>query len=262
MVGGVIRRLCYTTVGAAYYAARKIKEKTMITSKDNDLIKHIKSLNQKKYRDEYGEYFIEGIKMVLEAIEEKAPIKEIILCEELLQKEIDTKDFKVEFVDKKVFASITDTVSPQGILAVLEKQHRKIEDAQIIFALDDVQDPGNVGTIIRTLDCAGIKNLMVSSGSGDVYNPKVVRSTMGAIFRINIESEADLLTALLEKQKAGYQIVVTSLEASEYYTDLSFKEKTIVVIGNESKGVKKEIQAMANIKTKIPMLRKNRKPKC
>ncbi len=228
----------------------------MITSKENETIKHIKSLNQKKYRDEYGEYFVEGIKMVQEAISEKMPIKKIIICEELLPQKIDVKNYDVDYVDKKVFTSITDTVSPQGILALMTKNERIISEcnADIIFALDDVQDPGNVGTIIRTLDCAGINNLIISSKCADVYNPKVVRSTMGAIFRVSIQEEKDLVYALKKKQSEGYQIIVTSLDAISYYDTLDFNSKSIIVIGNESKGVQDEIQKIADVKTKIPML--------
>ena len=228
----------------------------MITSKENEIVKHIKSLNQKKFRDEYGEFFIEGIKMVSEAIQEKAPIKLIVICEDLLQKEVNTADIKVEYVDKKVFESITDTVSPQGILAVISKNNSEVLNEKIVFALDDVQDPGNVGTIIRTLDCAGISNLIVSQGTSDVYNPKVVRSTMGAILRVNIEQSNDLMKTLKERQNDGYKIIVTSLDGDSFYTDLQFDSKSIVVIGNESKGVKEEIQKIADIKTKIPMIGK------
>lgn len=228
----------------------------MITSKDNDLIKHIRSLNQKKYRDEYGEYFIEGIKNVMEAIEESADIKQIIVCDELLQREIETKNYPVEATNRKVFESITDTVSPQGILAVLSKCKSTEGYSDIIFALDDVQDPGNVGTIIRTLDCAGIKRLITSSGTADIYNPKVVRSTMGAIHRINIEDNVDLFSKLKEKQGEGYKIIVTTLDTDVYYDGLSFDSKSIVVVGNESKGIRKEIQEIADIKVKIPLLGK------
>lgn len=228
----------------------------MITSKENELIKHIKSLNQKKYRDEYGEYFIEGIKQVTEAIEECADIKQIIICEELLQKSIDVKKFPTEFVSDKVFKLISDTQSPQGVLAVLSKKKHSKDFSNVFFALDDVQDPGNVGTIIRTLDCAGIKNLIVSNGTADVYNPKVVRSTMGAIYRIQVDESNDLTLTLAELQKKGYKVIVTTLDTDNYYDTLKFDEKVVVVIGNESKGVKKEIQSLADIKVKIPLLGK------
>ena len=228
----------------------------MITSKDNELIKHIKSLNQKKYRDEYNEYFIEGIKSVTEAILEDISIEQIVICEELLQKQVDTKNCPVEFVSSKVFESITDTKSPQGILAVLKRGNVVPTQSNVVFALDDVQDPGNVGTIIRTLDCAGIKSLIVSNGTADVYNPKVVRSTMGAIYRIHIDECEDLLEKLKKMQSEGYRIIVTTLDTENYYEKLDFKEKCVVVIGNESKGIKKEIQELADIKVKIPLLGK------
>lgn len=228
----------------------------MIKSKDNDSIKHVRALSQKKYRDEYNEYFLEGEKVVFEAINENAPIKEIFICDEIFSGSIDETKIKIIHVDRKVYESISDTVSPQGILAVMEKNVNVKNNDDIIFALDDVQDPGNVGTIIRTLDCAGIKNLIVSNKTSDVYNPKVVRSTMGAIFRVNIEMTDDLLVKLKTMKESGYQIIVATLDTNLSYTDLNFKNKAIVVIGNESKGVKKEIQDLANIKVKIPMFGK------
>lgn len=229
----------------------------MIISKTNDYIKHIKSLSQKKYRDEYHEYIIEGIKLVKEAIEEKVPIKKIIICEELFNEKINFKD--IEYVDEKVFKYISETETPQGILAIVEQKENKKDMGDIIFALDNVQDPGNLGTIVRTLDCAGINSLILSSGCADLYNSKVVRSTMGAIFRVNIERHKEFTNKLLELREKGYKIIVTSLKTNKSIYDINFKEKSIVVIGNESKGVSEDIMQIADIKVKIPMLRKNRK---
>lgn len=229
----------------------------MIISKTNDYIKHIKSLSQKKYRDEYHEYVIEGIKLVKEAIEEKVHIKKIIICEELYNEKINFEN--IEYVDEKVFKYISETETPQGILAVVEQEENKKEIGDIIFALDNVQDPGNLGTIVRTLDCAGINSLIVSSGCADLYNSKVVRSTMGAIFRVNIERHKEFTNKLLELKEKGYKIIVTSLKTDKSIYDINFKEKCIVVIGNESKGVSDEVLEIADIKVKIPMLRKNRK---
>lgn len=228
----------------------------MIISKTNDYIKHVKALSQKKYRDEYHEFVIEGIKLVKEAIAEKVDIKKIIICEELFKEKIEFKN--IEYVDEKIFKYISETQTPQGILAVAEqKQNDDLGD--IIFALEDVQDPGNLGTIIRTLDCAGINSLILSSGCADLYNSKVVRSTMGAIFRVNIERHAEFTNKLLELKEKGYKIIVTSLKTDISIYELNFKEKSIIVIGNESKGVSEEIMEIADIKTKIPMLRKDRK---
>lgn len=228
----------------------------MIASKTNELIKHIKSLHQKKFRDEYREYFVEGVKLVNEAIFEGKKLQKILICEELLREDFSTSDNEIlEYVTKNVFEYVSDTQSPQGILAVI-----KMDDADdtikenVIFALDDLQDPGNLGTILRSLDSAGIDTLLLSKGTVDLYNPKVIRSTMGAIFRVKVLENLDLKEKLLQLKDDGYKVVITSLDTNETHYNLDFKEKLVIVIGNEAKGVKKEIQDLADIKVKIPML--------
>ena len=228
----------------------------MIASKTNELIKHIKSLHQKKFRDEYREYFVEGVKLINEAIFEGKKLQKILICEELLREDFSTSDNEIlEYVTKNVFEYVSDTQSPQGILAVI-----KMDDADdtikenVIFALDDLQDPGNLGTILRSLDSAGIDTLLLSKGTVDLYNPKVIRSTMGAIFRVKVLENLDLKEKLLQLKDDGYKVVITSLDTNETHYNLDFKEKLVIVIGNEAKGVKKEIQDLADIKVKIPML--------
>ncbi len=229
----------------------------MITSKSNELIKHIKALHLKKERDESGEFVVEGIKMVREAIDSDFEISVIVICEELFSEKIDTKNNKVEYVSESVFKIISDTTSPQGILAVLKKKAAIDEiNAATIFALDGVQDPGNLGTIIRTLDCTGINTLLLSPECADPYNSKVIRSTMGAIFRVNILDGLDLYGKLKELKSQGYNVIVTALDADYNLFDYGFEGKNIIVIGNESKGVSKEIQELANVKIIIPMVGK------
>ncbi len=238
----------------------------MITSKDNSAIKYIKALSQKKYRDECGEYIVEGIKMCKEAFE-FCDIKTIVICKELLENEYDDilkainkykkQDSLIE-VSNAVFTTISDTKTPQGVICVVKKEMpKKLKNVDTIFVLDDVQDPGNVGTIIRTLDSAGYSSLILSKGSADPYNLKVVRSTMGAIFRLQIEQlNLELFERIESLKKEGYKICITSLDAKEYYSNLDFNQKLVIVIGNESKGVSKEIQDLADIKIKIPMIGK------
>ena len=243
----------------------------IITSKDNELIKHIKKLKDKKYRDENKEYVVEGIKMIEEAIQEKCQIKQIIICDDCEKTSIISKEQMYEiakyeciYVTNKVFESITGVVNPQGILAVIERNNTKqenIRSEEIIVALDDIQDPGNLGTILRTVDSIGLTQILVSKGTADVYNPKVVRSSMGAIFRVNIIECEDLKQTLKNLQKQNYEIVVTSLQGKNSIYEIKYNKK-IIVIGNEANGVEKEIQELANQKVKIPMIRKNRKPKC
>ena len=237
----------------------------IISSKDNELVKHIKKLKDKKYRDQSNEYIIEGIKLVGEAIQEKANIKQIIICEDCEKAENISKELMYEiakhectYVTNKIFKLISEVQAPQGILAVVGKnnENKKINyEEEIIVALDDVQDPGNLGTILRTVDSIGVTQILVSKGTADVYNPKVVRSTMGAIFRIKIIECEDLAKALKEVQENGFKVVVSSLQTENSVYDIKYKKKAIV-IGNEANGVELHIQQMADEKIKIPMLGK------
>ena len=237
----------------------------IISSKENQFIKHIKKLKDKKYRDINNEYLIEGIKLIKEAIQEKAQIKQIVICDECEKIEAIPKDLMYEiakheciYVTKKLFETLTNVVEPQGILAIIGKSDSKQEinyNEDIIVALDDIQDPGNLGTILRTVDSIGLTQIIISKGTADVFNPKVIRSSMGAIFRVKeIESE-DLKQTLLEIKKHKFELLVTSLQTKKSVYDIKYKKK-IIVIGNEANGVSKEIQELSDYKIKIPMLGK------
>lgn len=234
-----------------------------ITSKDNELIKHIRKLKDKKYRDESNEYIVEGVKLVEEAVKENAKIKQIIVCEDTTRTyEIPTHimleiaRYECISVSDKIFNIITQVTNPQGIMAIIEKnaQDAQIDYTQdIIVVLDDVQDPGNLGTILRTVDSIGLNQIIVSKGTADAFNSKVVRSTMGAIFRIKIIEVENLAQAIKEMRKHHFKLMVTSLQTKNSIYDIDFNKK-IIVIGNEANGVSKEIQDMADEKAKIPML--------
>ena len=234
-----------------------------ITSKDNELIKHIRKLKDKKYRDESNEYVVEGVKLVEEAVKENAKIKQIIVCEDTTRTyEIPTHimleiaKYECISVSDKIFNIITQVTNPQGIMAIIEKnaQDAQIDYSQdIIVVLDDVQDPGNLGTILRTVDSIGLNQIIVSKGTADAFNSKVVRSTMGAIFRIKIIEVENLAQEIKEMRKHHFKLMVTSLQTKNSIYDIDFNKK-IIVIGNEANGVSKEIQDMADEKAKIPML--------
>lgn len=237
----------------------------IISSKDNELIKNIKKLKEKKYRDINNQYIIEGIKLIKEAIIEKANIKLIVICEECLVDGTIDKNLLYEiakyeciYVTEKIFTQISDVKAPQGILAIIEKgcKQGQIDYSEdIIIALDGIQDPGNLGTILRTVDSANLKQIIVSADTADCYNPKVVRSTMGAIFRVNIIETAELETTLKEIKKHKFDVIVTSLDTEKSIYDIKYNKK-VIVIGNEANGVSKEIQEMADTKVKIQMLGK------
>lgn len=237
----------------------------IITSKDNEIIKNIRKLKEKKYRDLSNSYIIEGIKLIKEAIVESKQIKQIIVCEENINNGgIDQKllyeiaKYECIYVTKKIFSLISDVQNPQGIMAVIEKQNSEDNidyKEDVIVVLDGIQDPGNLGTILRTIDSVGLKQVIVSKETADAYNPKVVRSTMGAIFRVNIIESDNLIETLKNLKKHKYKVMATSLETNNNIYDVDYNKK-VIVIGNEANGVSQEILDFADEKIKIPMLGK------
>ena len=227
----------------------------IITSKDNEIIKNIKKLKEKKYR--LDSYIVEGIKMVKEAISENQEIALIAIREDF-KIDFDTKNIKTVIISNKVFNDISDVKTPQGILAVIKKnQNNQIEtNSDYILALDSLQDPGNMGTIIRTADSANINQIIINKTTVDPYSPKVIRSTMGAIYRTNIIEVEDLKATLKEMKLKGFQIITTDLKATQSIYDINYNNKTVVVIGNEANGVSQEILQTADKKVIIPMLGK------
>ena len=244
---------------------KRRKNMQQITSKENQIIKHIIKLKEKKYRKEYNEYIIEGAKIVQEAIQEKAKIKQIIISEnsintELIQKHLKEELQKINYIQvpQNIFKLISEVEKPQGILAIIEKDNKDENiniNQDIILALDDLQDPGNLGTIIRTADSVGLKQILISKGTTDPYNPKVIRSTMGAIFRVNIIECENLKETLKKLQNNNFKVMVTDLNTDKSIYDIKL-QKNVIIIGNEANGVSEEIKQMADTRVVIPMFGK------
>lgn len=159
---------------------------------------------------------------------------------------------KSYILNEKMFNNISDTVNSQGVIGIFKIQIKnQLENLneKMILLLDKIQDPGNLGTIIRTADAAGIKTILFTKGTTDPYSPKVVRSAMGSIFYMNI-IQLDNIDLLKQK---GYTIVSSALEDSINYKDLKINGKTILVLGNEANGVSKEILKISDTKVKIPI---------
>lgn len=227
-------------------------------SKDNKLVKTAQKLKKKKYRDEESLFIAEGIRFVESAIE-SGVVKYILYSEKLysvngyervLNETIDS--FEIE---DSVLKEICDTENPQGVLAVCTKKEYNLENilGDLIVVIDSVQDPGNLGTIIRTCDAAGVSGIVVLKGTVDVYNPKVLRSTMGSIFNIPIIFEDNMqnLSSIFLENK--YSILATSLNTTKSLYDYDFSKKTVVILGNEANGVKEENMNLATDLMFIPM---------
>lgn len=237
----------------------------VITSKDNEIIKNIRKLKDKKYRNAEKKFIVEGVKIIKEAIEENASIDTIVICEECIKDGVieqkllyEVAKYNCVYVSEKVFQTISEVNNPQGILAIINKENLESDidfTEDIIVALDGIQDPGNLGTIIRTVDSVGLKQILVSKDTADAFNSKVVRSTMGAIFRVKIIEVEDLAKTIKEIKKKKYEVLVTSLQTDNNIYDIDLN-KHVIVIGNEANGVSQEIRDIATVHAKIPMLGK------
>ena len=227
-----------------------------IESSNNDIIKLIVSLKEKKNRDEQSLFVVEGFKQVAE-IPKDWKIKFILITKRYQE---DFKLKKVYITTDKIFKKISGTKTPQEILAVVEKKHNDIEQVLsnkgLFIIIDTLQDPGNIGTIIRTAESFGVKGIFISNNSVDVYSDKVVRSTMGAIFNIPIIQECNitqLIRTLKQKQICTYAF---SLDGKTSLSNTKFNDNVAIIIGNESKGINKNILDIVDFKIKIDMLGK------
>lgn len=209
-------------------------------------IKWIRSLQQKKFRDEHKVFLVEGEKMVLEALQ-KYPesIVEFYFTEDLTPKESE-KGLQISDKELKQISSLT---TPNKALAIISQKYQILAPAQrdFILAIDSVQDPGNLGTIIRTADWFGIKTLICSKTTVDCFNPKVVQATMGSIFRVNIQYE-DLASYLKSTNLPVYGAL---LDGENVYQKQTFNEG-VILMGNEGKGISQELLPMITHPITIP----------
>ena len=227
-----------------------------IESIHNDIIKLIVSLKEKKNRDEYSLFVVEGFKQVSE-IPKDWNIKFVLASEKY-------KDFKTDklyITTEKMFKKISDTKTPQEILAVVEKKKFDINEILsqkgFFVIIDTLQDPGNIGTIIRTAESFGCKGIFVSKNSVDIYGDKVVRSTMAAIFNIPVIQECDIVSLLELMKQKKINTCAFSLDADKELSKFKFKNNTAIIIGNESKGINKNILDIVDNKIKIDMFGKS-----
>ena len=232
-----------------------------IQSKDNKTIKHIISLQQRKYRQKFGEYTVEGIRAVTDL--GKKGFLRAILIRESKRSELEPlvqKDFTISsvyVVQDPIFDKIEHSVNGQGILGIAKKcindLHSFLVDDGLYVALDGVQDPGNLGTIIRTAVAAGAKGIFLLKGTVDPYNEKCIRSTMSALCNIPIFEDITLSEFYDFIKDNSIKTYVTSLDNAKPYHTISYAKRTMVILGNEGNGVSKEIIEMCDQAITIPM---------
>ncbi len=228
----------------------------MITSENNAQLKNITALLKKaKERRQQGLFVAEGRKMFLEACD--LGIVEKAYLSESYASECKTVQCDYELVADEVFNRIAETVTPQGVIALVKipetDAEETIKKAENLLLLENLQDPGNLGTIIRTAEAAGMDAVILSGNSVDVYNPKVVRSTMGAVFRVNICYTGDFIGLIKELNNSGFNTIATHLAAEKKYHEADYSGKTAILIGNEGNGLSEEATGLAKEKVIIPM---------
>jgi len=235
-----------------------------ITSKNNDQLKYLRKLSSKAFRDAEGTFAIEGTKLFLEAIKNVLPFKQVFVTNEWLEINaglisdyliaLTEKDVTVAIVNPAILSSVSSLQKPEGIICILPKISVPPGIFKRYVLLEDVQDPYNVGTIIRTADAAGFDCVVTSAKTADVYNEKVLRGSMGSVFHLPIYQVESLLDYVQQLKDQSITIIGTSLAGSPLWEREPLNGSFAIVMGNESKGMSHEMNECCDLLLKIPIL--------
>ena len=232
----------------------------MISNSD---LKYFEKLKQKKYRDEENKFLIEGVHLIEECLKSdiyRSKLEKIFVREDFNNdkafESIKNSDHyaEIDFIPVSKFSKLSETVNSQGIIGLISKPDVTINRAKkenenlIVIAIESINDPGNLGTIIRNCHWFGIDELIIGNNSVDVYNSKVIRSSQGALFFVNIKNEVDFQTELENYSSDNFEILVTDLNAEKHLTEIEIdKAKNyVIVFGGESTGVTESISGNEN----------------
>ncbi|MFD0679699.1 MULTISPECIES: TrmH family RNA methyltransferase [unclassified Paenibacillus] len=242
------------------------QEVPIITSVQNPRVKGWTQLLDKKGREKQGQFIIEGVHLVQEALASGAAIDTLVYAGERLRElpagmleRAAAVGIECLAVTEPVLSKCTDTLTPQAVFAVLRKLHWEPADLLesgvtpgLVVVIDGMQDPGNLGTIIRSADAVGATGILLGKGTVDLYNPKTVRSTMGSMFHLPI-AQGDLQLVLPEAAAHGVAVITTSLQGVSDCYEFDFRQPVWFVIGNEGQGVSPEVTALTTEQIRIPM---------
>jgi TrmH family RNA methyltransferase len=229
-------------------------------------LKQILKLKTEKGREKEGRFLIEGLRLCEEAFFSDWEVELLLFPWEYVQF-LKAKKLMREFLKEKRetlilsnqdIKKLTDTQTPQGIFAVVKKKAFTLnkdflKKAALLVGLDNMRDPGNLGTIIRTADSAGADGILLSTGCVELYNPKVIRSTMGSIFHLPVIEKLELKEIIPELKSSGFKTFASDVRQGKDYTRLNYPEKTCLLIGSEAAGIRKEILNSADERIKIPI---------
>lgn len=232
----------------------------IIRSKENAFIKQVRKLKEKRHRIENKQFLVEGFRFVEEAVMSDYEVPYLFIEEKHINKWNESgikdrikKNTEIYLLSEAVFKIISCTETPQGIIAVVNRKENKLNMGDGFFVLvDRLQDPGNMGTIIRTAHAAGALGLLYTKGTVDAFNEKTLRASMGSVFHLPVIEDEDLSITRKLKEK-GFNIIVSSLDTSNNFYDVDLNKNVVICIGNEGSGIGEEVFEIADTKLKIPM---------
>lgn len=229
-------------------------------------LKELRELTYKKHRDEQKKFIVEGVRLVGEAIHSDFRVLEAFYTADLksqssgksLLQLLQQKTSQLFEVSAREMEIISETVTFQGIVAVVKQKQFAMESVlvknntqSILVAFDGVSDPGNLGSMVRTCDWFGVNGILLGQNSVELYNPKVIRATMGGIFHLPIAEGVDLLSTLSRARGLGYKTYVTEVKGETHFDRVKFANKALLVFGNEAWGVSDQVKELADIRLAI-----------
>ncbi len=232
----------------------------MITSTSNPQVKRLLQLqNKTKARNEEKVFVVEGVRMFSEVSEKD--VEKVYISESLYNRkkqDLKLEQFPYEILSDSVFKHVSDTKTPQGILCIVKQKEYDLEkllqkENPHYIVLDNLQDPGNLGTIVRTAEGAGVTAVFMSRDTVDIYNPKTIRSTMGSVYRMPFLYVDSLTDLLREFRNRGISSYAAHLDGKQSYDKEDYRKGTAILIGNEGNGLREEVAENADILVQIPM---------
>ena len=235
-----------------------------ITSPQNPLIRHIRSLRHRKYRRREGCFWAEGIRVVLEGLARDWQMEALVWAPDLLQSDrarqaVAHASVKRVAVSQRVFRGLSSRENPQGLGALVHIPERRLTDLEggtktFLVVLEAPQDPGNLGTTVRTVDCAGGNGVVLLGRAADPYDPKSVRASMGSLFSIPVVTGVSIPDFVAWSREEGLRLIGTSAGAKRCYRDASFRPPLALLFGNEQKGLSEALRGMTDEVVRIPVL--------
>ncbi len=229
-------------------------------------LKYYSSLLKKKSRDEHNKFIVEGTKIVLDGLDSNIKCEIIFMSYEFMEMnkflvtKLEKKGLKVEILKNQDYSKLTDTKSPQGISAVFHKPVHKTKsiesiNSNLVVCLENISDPGNLGTILRNSDWFGVKEILLINNCADVYNPKTIRASMGSIFHLNIFELNELNDDLKKLKRSGYKVLCTDLSGKNIF-EFQPSSKCVITFSNEANGISQNLLDMADDNITIPEMGK------